>query len=158
MNYEDMKILNKAWKENFSDAWDIAYNPVDSVNERLHKQYTLAVVATLVDYLRGNIDGLPSPLSDLARSTSDSSHPNPQNPPADNGDPNPLATEVMKKLGSLGLQSLSELKGYKYDADNHVLLHINGRLADSGWLMGDPHMCELADIMSTTGQEFTILS
>lgn len=122
-----------------------------------HRLQSTVICATLIDYLRGDIEGLPSPLSDLARSTSDSSHPNPQNPPADNGDPNPIATEVMKKLGSLGLQSLSELKGYKYDADNHVLLHINGRLADSGWLMGDPHMCALADIMSSLGLDFAVL-
>ena len=117
-------------------------------------RHGVATTATVIDYLRGDIEGLPSPLSELARNNADSSCPA---PPPDNGDPSPLSTEVMKCLGSLGLQSLKELKGYKYDDKSHILLHVNGRLADSGWLKGDPHLCELERIMAAEGTPFPLL-
>ena len=152
MKKDEMKILNKAWKENFSRAWAITYNPVDSADEKLHKQYTLAVVATLVDYLRGDIEGLPSPLSDLARNPSDPSDPiRKRQPPADNGDPNPIGTEVMRQLGSLGVQNLKEIKGWKLDTQKHFLLYINNRFADTGWIEGDPHIKVLSDTLASCG-------
>lgn len=143
MTNEEMTIIHKALEENFLDAFDITYDPLDSTSARNHKQNTVAIVATLVDYLRGNIEGLPSPITALASQAASSSQPS---APADNGDPDSLATEVMKKLGSLGLQSLTELKGYKIDDNNHILLHINGRMADTGWTEERP-LSVLARIM-----------
>ena len=113
---------------------------------------TMAIMATLVDYLRGDIKGLPSPLSNLVRNASYPS------PPEDNSDPEPLATSVCKTLGSLGLQSLEDLKGFQYDAQDHILLHVKGRMADSGWLKGDPKLDALGRIMADHRLEFNMLS
>ena len=143
MTQEEMKLIGEAFENNRSDAFDVLYDPLDSAEVRFHRQTNLAILVTLVDFLRGDIEGVKSPLSDLARNTADSS---PTSPP-DNGDPDPISTEVMRRLGSLGLQSLSELKGYKYDDEDHFLLHIKGRLADSGWMRGDTHIVALINTM-----------
>lgn len=143
MTQEEMRLIGEAFENNRSDAFDVLYDPLDSAEVRFHRQTNLAILVTLVDFLRGDIEGVKSPLSDLARNSADSSH---QSPP-DNGDPDPISTEVMKRLGSLGLQSLSELKGYKYDDEDHFLLHIKGRLADSGWMHGDAHIVALINTM-----------
>lgn len=115
---------------------------------------TMAIMATLVDYLRGDIEGLPSPLSELARNKADSSYPS---PPQDNGDPNPEDTETLKHLGSLGIQSLEELTGYKYDEAGHILLRIKGRFADSGWMEDDPRITHLINIMETFKLPFPLI-
>ena len=104
--------------------------------------------------LRGNIEGLPSPLSELARNNDDSSYPS---PPQDNGDPNPEDTETLKHLGSLGIQSLEELTGYKYDDAGHILLRIKGRFADSGWMEDDPRITRLINIMETFKLPFPLI-
>ena len=147
MTNEELKLLGKAFENNRSNAVDVLYD-LDSAEEKFHRQNIFAVLVTLVDYLRGDIKGLPSPLSELARNNDDSSYPS---PPQDNGDPNSLATEVMKKLGSLGLQSLNEIQGYKYDSGNHFLLLINNRYADTGWEMGDSHICTFVTIVKDMG-------
>lgn len=141
MNKENIDNLKKAYTTNLGQLWDF---------EGEDRRRSVAFIATVIDYLRGDIEGLPSPLSDLARNTADSSHPS----PPDNGDPDPISTEVMKLLGSLGLQSLSELKGYKYDDEDHFLLHIKGRLADSGWMRGDPHIVVLINTMGECSLPF----
>lgn len=148
MTQENINNLEKAYNNNLASL----YTWGDDFGRE--RRLSVAFLATIVDYLRGDIKGLPSPLSELARNNSDSSYPS---PPEDNGDPSPLSTEVMKCLGSLGLQSLKELKGYKYDDKSHILLHVNGRLADSGWLSGDPHLCELKCIMAAEGTPFPLL-
>ena len=139
MTSEEMKSIVKAYWGNYNriDPGKI----VSDMVERL--RHGMAIAATVIDYLRGNIDGLPSPLTALASHDASSSHPS---VPEDNGDPDSLATEVMKKLGSLGLQSLTELKGYKIDDNNHILLHLNGRMADTGWTETRP-LSVLARIM-----------
>lgn len=116
---------------------------------------TMAIMATLVDYLRGDIKGLPSPLPTLVLNALGASYPS---PPEDNFDPEPLATSVCKTLGSLGLQSLEDLKGFQYDAQDHILLHVKGRMADSGWLKGDPKLDALGRIMADHRLEFNMLS
>jgi hypothetical protein len=108
----------------------------------------VAIAATVIDYLRGDIEGLPSPLSELARNNDDSSYPS---PPQDNGGPNPKVTETLKRLGELGLQSLNEIQGYKYDSNNHFLLLINNRYADTGWEKGDSHICTFVTIVKDMG-------
>jgi len=155
MTNEEMKIICKALEDNFLDAFDITYDPLDSTSARNHKQNTVAIVATLVDYLRGDIKGLPSPLSELARNNADSSYPS---PPQDNGDPNPEDTETLKYLGSLGIQSLDELTGYKYDDAGHILLRIKGRFADSGWMEDDPRITRLINIMETFKLPFPLIT
>lgn len=147
MNTEEITILGQAYEKNYSRINDYGND------EAKVRRQSVALLSTAIDYLRGDIEGLPSPLSELARNE-DSSCPA---PPPDNGDPSPLSTEVMKCLGSLGLQALKELKGYKYDDKSHILLHVNGRLANSGWLKGDPHLCELECIMAAEGTPFPLL-
>lgn len=156
MENKELTLLNKALEENFTDAWDITYNPVDSADEKLHKQYTLAVVATLVDYLRGNIEGITPPIANpMQANHPDASLPTPPEPP-DNGDPDALATSVCKTLGSLGLSNLADLKGYRVDENNHILLYINGRMADSGWTEIRP-LSVLSRIMREHGLPFTVV-
>lgn len=107
----------------------------------------IAIAATIIDYLRGDICGLPSPLSDIARN----SFLTPPKIPPENQDPNPLATECMKRLGELGVQSLFDVKGYKLDGCEHFLLHINGRFADTGWTNGDKRISVFMSIMDECG-------
>lgn len=113
----------------------------------------VATIATIVDLLRGDIKGVQSPLANLAQHHNTS----PYSSEAEDEDPNPIATEVVKRLGSLGMQSLTELKGYKLDDSNRVLLYINGRYADSGWVAGDAHLYELKVIMNRSGHSFSVL-
>lgn len=147
MTNEELKQLGKAFENNRSNAVDVLYD-LDSAEEKSHRQNIFAVLVTLVDYLRGDIKGLPSPLSELARNNDDSSYPS---PPKDNGDPNPEITETLKHLGELGLQSLAEVKGFKYDSNNHFLLLINNRYADTGWEKGDSHICTFVTIVKDIG-------
>ncbi|MBO6031735.1 MAG: hypothetical protein J6Q22_09700 [Prevotella sp.] len=154
MTNEELKLLGKAFEDNRSNAFHVLYDPLDSTEVRFHRQNHFAVLVTLVDFLRGDIEGLPSPLSELARNPDDSSRPA---PPPDNGDPSPLSTETMKRLGSLGIQSLSEVKGYKIDDSNKVLLFVNGRFADSGWSLDDTHLDKLHSIMKEFNLPFNRL-
>ena len=132
----------------FNANYTMAYNPYGDDSMRIG----VACIATLIDYLRGGIDGLPSPLSELARNGDGGAfHPTDSEAAAD---PAPVATEAMKKLGSLGLQSLSELKGYKVDDNNQVLLHVKGRLADSGWTAPSLHLEVLREVMKDRGLPF----
>ncbi len=144
MNKENIDNLKKAYTTNLGQLWDF---------EGEDRRRSVAFIATVIDYLRGDIEGLPSPLSDLARNAADSSHPS----PPDNGDPDPISTEVMKRLGSLGLQSLDEIKGYTYDDSGHFLIHIKGRMADTGWVKDDPQPGALALMMDTFGIPFRLL-
>lgn len=144
MNKENINNLKKAYTTNLHQLWDY---------EGEERRRSVAFLATVIDYLRGDIEGLPSPLSDLARNPADSSHPS----PPDNGDPDPISTEVMKRLGSLGLQSLDEIKGYTYDDNGHFLIHIKGRMADTGWVKDDPQPGALALMMDTFGIPFRLL-
>ena len=148
MTQDNINNLEKAYDNNLCS---LRTRGDDFGRER---RLSVAFLATIVDYLRGDIEGLPSPLSDLARNKADSSRPS---PPKDNGDPNPTDTETMKHLGSLGIQSLEELTGYKYDDEGHILLRIKGRFADSGWVEDDPHISSLIDIMETYGQPFPLI-
>lgn len=144
MNIENINNLKKAFTNNLHRLWDY---------EGERRRQSVAFLATIIDYLRGDIEGLPSPLSALARNPADSSHPS----PPDNGDPDPISTEVMKCLGSLGLQSLDEIKGYTYDENGHFLIHIKGRMADTGWVKDDPQPGALALMMDTFGIPFRLL-
>ncbi len=155
MTNEELELLGKAFEDNRSNAFHVLYDQLDSTEVRFHKQNNFAILVTLVDYLRGAIKGLPSPLSELARNNSDSSCPP---PPEDNGDPTPEVTETLKHLGSLGIQSLEEITGYKYDDAGHILLRIKGRFADSGWTEDDPRIAHLIDIMETCGIQFPLLT
>lgn len=144
MNKDNIDNLKKAYTTNLGQLWDF---------EGEDRRRSVAFIATVIDYLRGDIEGLPSPLSDLARNAADSSHPS----PPDNGDPDPISTEVMKRLGSLGLQSLDEIKGYTYDDSGHFLIHIKGRMADTGWVKDDPQPGALALMMDSFGIPFRLL-
>ena len=131
MTKQDIDILAEAFKGN-----------LDRTPDTEHKE-AIAAVATAIDYLQENIIGLAE--KDKGAFHPASPSPNP------NEDPNPIATETMRKLGSLGMQRLDELKGYKYDDNGHILLHIKGRFANTGWIHPDPHLEELKMIMSAYG-------
>ena len=155
MTNKELELLGKAFEDNRANVFHVLYDPLDSTEVRFHRQNNFAVLVTLVDYLRGNIEGLPSPLSELARNNADSSYPS---PPEDNGDPNPEVTETLAHLGSLGIQSLAELTGYKYDDAGHILLRIKGRFADSGWMEGDPRITHLINIMENINLPFPLIT
>lgn len=129
------------------------------ITKAFHQNYNLAssrhvaAIATIVDLLRGDVKGVRSPLSTLSLNSSPDTA---SSQPVDE-DPNPVATEVVKRLGALGMQSLSELKGYRLDDSKRILLFINGRYADSGWVSPDPHMDALKTIMRESGVPFSIL-
>ena len=149
MNKEEIEKLKVAFRRNSDeDAYDW-----EDQTYRL-KRMAVGIISTIIDYLRGDIEGLPSPLSELARNNADSSFPS---PPQDNGDPNPEVTETMKHLGSLGIQSLKELTGYKYDDAGHILLRIKGRFADSGWMENDPRITHLINIMEAWNLPFPLI-
>ena len=139
-----MTSLIRAFRENISLAKDSLPNGNGFL--------PIAQMATIIDFMKGDIEGIPSPLSELARN-GDGGAFHPTNSEAA-ADPAPVATEAMKKLGSLGLQSLSELKGYKVDDNNHVLLHVKGRLADSGWTAPSLHLEVLMEVMKDRGLPF----
>ena len=152
MTQEEMKLIGKAFECNWSDAFDVMYDPLDSAEVRFHRQSNLAILVTLVDFLRGDIKGVQSPLSDLARNQpTTSNQPTTPQIPRGHQDPNPIATECMKRLGELGLQSLYDIKGYKLDGCGHFLLHINGRFADTGWTNGDKRISVFMSIMDEVG-------
>lgn len=136
MTKVELESITKAYYRNF----DLASSPI-------------AIIATIVDVLRGDVEGVQSPLANLAQHH----NPVPDSSQAEDEDPNPIATEVVKRLGALGMQSLTELKGYKLDDSNRVLLFINGRYADSGWVAGDAHLYELKVIMNRAGLSFSVL-
>lgn len=148
MTQENINNLEKAYNNNLAslNTWGDDFGR--------ERRLSVAFLATIVDYIRGDIEGLPSPLSELARNNADSSYPS---PPQDNGDPNPATTETLKHLGSLGIQSLEELTGYKYDEDGHILLRIKGRFADSGWMEDNPKIACLIDIMETFKLPFPLI-
>ena len=132
---------------------------IELITKAFHQNNTIAssgyvaTIATIVDILRGDIKGVQSHLANLAQHH----NPVPDSSQAEDEDPNPIATEVVKRLGALGMQSLTELKGYKLDDSNRVLLFINGRYADSGWVAPDPHLDELMVIMNGAGLSFSVL-
>ena len=132
---------------------------IELITKAFHQNNTIAssgyvaTIATIVDILRGDIKGVQSPLANLAQHH----NPVPDSSEDEDEDPNPIATEVVKRLGALGMQSLTELKGYKLDDSNRVLLFINGRYADSGWVAGDAHLYELKVIMNRAGRSFSVL-
>lgn len=144
MTKENMTRLIRSFGKNISVAKDSLPNGNGFL--------PIAQIATIIDFMNGDIEGLPSPLSELARK-GDGGAFHPTNSEAA-ADPAPVATDAMKKLGSLGLQSLSELKGYKVDDNNHVLLHVKGRLADSGWTAPSLHLEVLREVMNDRGLPF----
>ena len=146
MNKINMKKLTGAYIDNLQVAKDTMPNGSGYL--------PVASIATLIDYLSGNIDGLLSPLSDIARNDAASSCPP---APKDNGDPNPIGTEVMRRIGELGVQSLSEIKGYKYGDSGNLLLLIKGRFADTGWKRDSPQNTTLVEIMEACGKQFILL-
>ena len=101
-------------------------------------RHGIATAATVIDYLRGNIEGI-SPYGEkdpiLLRALEElgvgrDGSPRMSEP---NDDPAPMQTETMKRLGELGLQSLNEIQGYKYDSNNHFLILTYNRYSDTGW-------------------------
>lgn len=131
---------------------------IDLISEAFYLNHNhacgyVAAIATIVDLLRGDIKGVQSPLSNLALNF----NPDTASSQTVDEDPNPIATEVVKRLGALGMQSLSELKGYKLDDSKRILLFINGRYADSGWVAPDPHLDELMAIMRSAGVSVSVL-
>lgn len=139
MTQQELDILKDAFKANL-------YRSVVSYGDwELPLNSGLAAVATAIDYLRGDIKG-------LALRTPEALHPTKD--PEATSDPDPLGTEAMKTLGSLGVQSLSELTGYKFDNRGHILLQVNGRCADSGWTTPDVRLTKLQNIMQDAGLPF----
>lgn len=148
MTQENINNLEKAYNNNLASL----YTWGDDFGRE--RRLSVAFLATIVDYLSGNIDGLQSPLSDIARNDAASSRPP---SPKDNGDPNPIGTEVMRRIGELGVQSLSEIKGYKYGDSGNLLLLIKGRFADTGWKRDSPQNTTLVEIMEACGKQFISL-
>ena len=131
-----MTSLIRAFRENISVAKDSLPNGNGFL--------PIAQMATLIDFMNGDIEGVQSPLSQLAQSSSVKT-------PTRGGDPNKRATECMKRLGELGVQNLDEIKGYKYDSSNHFLLFVNNRFADTGWEKGDEHIYSFVTIVKDMG-------
>ncbi len=103
----------------------------------------IAQIATIIDFLNGDIEGLEPPTMSTSMANGKT--------PVRGCDPQPLATECMKRLGELGVQSLFDVKGYKLDGCGHFLLHINGRFADTGWTDGDKCISVFMSIMGEVG-------
>lgn len=147
--------MKKEEIDSIANAFHMNYNLVSTdYGGKVVRALGAAAIATIVDLLRGDVEGVQSPLSNLAI------NPNPDtavSQPVDE-DPNPITTETLYRLGALGMQSLSELKGYKVDGSKRILLFINGRYADSGWEAPDPHLDELMAIMRGSGVSFSVLS
>ena len=143
MTQQELDILKDAFKANLHRSV-VSYGDLE-----LPLNSGIAAVATAIDYLRGDIQGL-APRTPVAV--------HPTKDPEATADPDPLGTEAMKTLGSLGVQSLSELTGYKYDNRGHILLHINGRCADSGWKTPDIRLTKLQHIMENAGLPFPQLT
>lgn len=137
MTQQELDILIKAFKANVHRTF-INGVPTDV-------GICVSAVATAIDYLRGDIKGMAPTAQKALHPTED---------PEALSDPEPLATEAMKTLGSLGVQSLSELTGYKFDNRGHILLQINGRCADSGWTTPDVRLTKLQQIMQDAGLPF----
>lgn len=138
MKNEEISKLVDAYRQN---SFSIEYHKGSS------NCAEIAILATIIDYLRGDIEGL--------KPISKDSNPIPSK---DNGDPDNLATETMKRLGSLGLQSVSEIRGFRYDCHDHFLLFINGRFADTGWVRGDPHISAFERITKPMGIDIQDMS
>ena len=125
----------------------------------IHHRIPVATIATVIDYLRGEIDGVETRLSDTMGSERPPSSPFATPPPADSSEePFPYLKETLETLGSLGLQSLDEIKGYKYDSSGNYLISANGRFADTGWDRLDPHILALGHIMDVSGNPFEEIS
>lgn len=128
-------------KEEITDlAVAFANNEFAARHEPENIRSEVAVLATMIDYLRGDIDGI-KPVANEQNNV----------PKQDNADPDKLATETMKRLGELGLQSLNEIKGYNFDSNGRFLLFINGRFADTGWTKGDPHIDSFMTVCEQIG-------
>lgn len=135
MTQQELEILIEVFKSNLHRAF------IEGVPQKIG----VAAVATAIDYLRGDIEGLATTAQEALHTTK---------APEALSDPEPLATEAMKTLGSLGVQSLNELTGYKFDNRGHILLQINGRCADSGWTTPDVRLTKLQQIMQDAGLPF----
>lgn len=138
MKTEELKAIVANYWSNYNRT-DSERIPGSDMADRL--RHGVATVATIIDYLRGDIKGLTPKVDDKV------SH----SPVDANTDPNPTETEAMKQLGTLGVQSLEEIKGWKLDTQKHFLLYINNRFADTGWIEGDPHIKALSDVLTTFG-------
>lgn len=138
MEHKELSCLFEALTDNKLKAM------VGSLHTNEDNARDVAIAATVIDCLRGDIEGVQSPLSQLAQSSSVKT-------PTRGGDPNKRATECMKRLGELGVQSLFDIKGYKLDGSEHFLLHINGRFADTGWTNGDKRISVFMSIMDEVG-------
>lgn len=148
MKIQEMKLLASLYKANETRAQTLE----DCVNVK-----DIAIMATVVDTLRKDLEGLAEivkPPMALKQPEGDIHSDSKPQPPEDNGDPNPTATEVCKRLGALGLTNLDELKGYRIDKRGHVLLQIKGRMADSGWLADSRHFKALKETMMQFGVFF----
>ena len=148
MKIQEMKLLESLYKANETRAQSL--EDCDNVKD-------IAVMATVIDTIRKDLEGLAEivkPPEVLKHNLAN--HPEKNLPPVppDNSDPNPTATEVCKRLGALGLTSLDELKGYRIDKRNHVLLQIKGRMADSGWTADSRHFEALKETMMRFGVFF----
>jgi len=135
MKQQELDILIEAFKSNLHRTF------IEGVPQKIG----VAAVATAIDYLRGDIKGLAPTAQEALHPTKD---------PKALSDPDPLGTEAMKTLGSLGVQSLNELTGYKFDNRGHILLQVNGRCADSGWATPDVRLTKLQHIMQDAGLPF----
>ena len=156
MNTDELNKIVKAYWGNYNRTYSQQISlekdqEGHAVADRIRNG--IATAATVIDYLRGNIEGISTcgekdmillkALEDLK--VKNDGFPQPAEP---NDDPNPIATEVMKRLGELGLQSLKEIQGFKFDSNNHLLVLTNNRFADTGWIEGDPRIEELSAIMN----------
>lgn len=148
MDIQDIQTLCKAYEANFA--------LVKKVMPDSYAKRELAIAATAIDFVRDSFATLTSRIESLEKSNSENDVPQ---PPDGNGDPDAIATEVCKTLGSLGLENLTELKCYRIDPKGNgsgkVLLQIRGRMADSGWKSDSPHFSKLKVMYETFGLPLT---